>query len=100
MGVSRVTYSSNNSHSVWWLDDADWAALEAAGWVVQWVKDDPRKQRTTGGSDRWLGALATSAYREGLSLDEAMDEWETTTGEDPYETGCGCCSEPHSFYEG
>lgn len=36
----RVEYSSNNSGGSWWLKDADWKALEDAGWVVEWGKLD------------------------------------------------------------
>jgi hypothetical protein len=31
-----VKYSSNNSGGSWWLKDADWLALERAGWHVEW----------------------------------------------------------------
>lgn len=32
-----VEYSSNNSGGHWWLEDADWKNLEAAGWKVEWA---------------------------------------------------------------
>lgn len=32
-----VEYDSNNSGGSWWLKDEDWAALEKAGWYVQWL---------------------------------------------------------------
>lgn len=35
----RVRYWSSNSGGDWWLDDKDWAALEAAGWIVHWYHD-------------------------------------------------------------
>ena len=94
----KITYSSNNSGGDWWLTDKDWYALENAGWVVDWVKDNEYHQKW-GRSERWLGALATRAYREGLSYSEAVEEWETITGQSAYSEGCPCCGQPHSFYE-
>lgn len=81
-----VRYSSNNSGGSWWLSDEDWHALEYVGWHVEW-------------RDRFLGALATAATREGLSFDEAVAEWERITGEDAEAEGCSCCGQPHYFYE-
>lgn len=120
--MGYVEYNSNNSGGDWWLNDADWHKLEAAGWVVQWathttVHDDkgnivladsgvPLLRATTpadkilhhdGG--RWLDALATSAYRVGLSLHEAADEWEQVTGKSATDAGCACCGQPHTFTE-
>ena len=82
----KITYSSNNSGGGWWLTDEDWYALENAGWVVEW-------------RERWLGALATEAYREGLTLSEAVAEWESITGGNALDSGCDCCGQPHYFYE-
>lgn len=48
---------------------------------------------------RWLGALAKSAFREGLSLRDAVDEWERVTGCSSTDAGCACCGQPHSFTE-
>ena len=85
-GEITVSYDSNNSGGRWWLADDDWRKLEKAGWVVEW-----RAER------RWLGALATSAKRVGLSLREAVDEWERVTGRSSTEAGCACCGQPHFF---
>lgn len=93
--TARVEYSSNNSGGDWWLTDQNWRDLEAAGWKVDWVKDDPYFE----GDERWLGALARSATREGLTLDEAVQEWERVTGEWAAALGCECCGEPHNFTE-
>ena len=90
----RVEYNSNNSGGEWWLKDEDWLALEAAGWKVDWCRDDVSPGIRDG---RFLGALATSATREGLSLQQAVAEWERVTGELSEETGCPCCGQPHSF---
>jgi hypothetical protein len=81
----KVIYSSNNSGGNWWLSDEDWIALEKAGWKVKWEEY------------RFLGALAQEAYREGLSYDATIIEFERVTGQDAYEVGCECCGPPHSF---
>ena len=81
----KVEYSSNNSGGDWWLSDEDWKNLEQAGWVVNW-------------RERFLGAIATSATREGLTEDEAIAEFERVTGEDAFANGCPCCGNPHNFY--
>jgi hypothetical protein len=91
-----IVYSSNNSGGSWWLDDEDWQNLENAGWKVRWAKDMDGYADSNG---RWLGALATSATRYGLSEDEAIAEWESVTGQDADAEGCDCCGQPHSFYE-
>ncbi len=90
----KVEYSSNNSGGSWWLSDEDWKALEEAGWVVEWRKNSEYADA----DGRWLGALATSAIREGLSLGDAIAEWESVTGENSADLGCSCCGPPHSFF--
>lgn len=94
-----VIYSSNNSGGGWWLDDEDWRKLEAAGWKVEWVKDDPYFTKYTDGDDRWLGALARGASLECGSMDEAVASFETATGQYADEIGCDCCGPPHHFYD-
>lgn len=81
--MEEITYESNNSGGSWWLTDQDWKKLEEAGWEVEW-KD-------------WLGAKATRATREGLSMEEAISEFERITGEDANAKGCDCCGRPHQF---
>lgn len=81
----RVEYISCNSGGEYWLTDADWVALEAAGWMVDWRPE------------RFLGALATRAVREGLDLHSAKAEWSKITGQNPGEIGCPCCGPPHQF---
>lgn len=87
----KVTYTSNNSGGSWWLNDEDWFALEKAGWVVDWCLN------AAGERTRWLGALARDAYREGLSLEDAIQEWENATGLNSMSVGCSCCGQPHEF---
>lgn len=96
--MKYVEYNSNNSGGRWWLSDEDWKALEAAGWKVEWVAEDPFwSERAKDG--RWLGALARSARREGLSLQAAVAEWESATGLSSTAAGCSCCGQPHDFTE-
>lgn len=122
-----VEYSSNNSGGTWWLADEHWHALEAAGWRVQWAWQSPLydekggyvREPETGlpklvlasennskysfgcvaEGERWLGALAKTAFRVGLGLREAASEWERITGQDATDAGCACCGQPHNFTE-
>lgn len=95
-----VEYSSNNSGGSWWLTDADWVALEKAGWIVDWVKD------REGESARWLdkddptrtlGALATYACLKTDNLREAIRSWEAAVDQQASALGCSCCGPPHYF---
>jgi hypothetical protein len=94
----KIKYSSNNSGGRWWLKDEDWLALETAGWKVDWYKD--RTDRSfIGEADRFLGALASKAKREGLTMEEAVAEWERITSANSTDIGCPCCGNPHTFTE-
>ncbi len=94
---SYVEYDSNNSGGRWWLKDQDWLALKQAGWKVRWYRDQEyySSERTEDG--RWLGALASRAERHGLTLGEAIREWEQVTGQNSSALGCSCCGTPHNF---
>lgn len=124
----RVIYSSNNSGGNWWLDDADWKKLEAAGWRVEWggqyhchspiswhpmpegdpqPHDDPKDCRGHRRAEsaelsepyRWLGALAREASIECESEAVAIAKWEHVTGQNASDEGCRCCGSPHNFME-
>lgn len=92
---TTVEYTHNNSGGGWWLTDDDWKRLEEAGWKVAWVKGT----KWTDEDGRFLGSLADGAVREGLTLLEAVCEWEGITGQNASEEGCHCCGDPHSFVE-
>ena len=91
-----VLYTANNSGGHWWLKDKDWKALEKAGWKVHWIAKDKDAMKDSDGK-RFLGALATEATRNGLTLQEAVAEWEKVTGLDSTKPGCSCCGQPHCF---
>lgn len=61
----------------------DWKKLIDAGWIVNHR-----------GAERIY-----SAKRIGLSLHDAIVEWQKVTGLDPAAMGCNCCGRPHNFYE-
>lgn len=90
-----VKYTSNNSGGSWWLTDQNWKDLESAGWEVDWIKHGDGWADASG---RWLGALARSATRRDLSLEDAIEEFERVTGESANAAGCSCCGQPHIFY--
>jgi hypothetical protein len=101
----RIKYDSNNSGGRWWLKDADWDALAAAGWRVRWggrlggphetPKVLTREQVET---ERYLGALAVVAEKDFETPGDAMREFEQLTGKSVTDEGCGCCGAPHAFY--
>lgn len=112
-----IEYSSNNSGGHWWLTDENWKKLEAAGWKVVWKTLDydykggacqydeegfPKlkpagKEGFVDSDGRWLGALATKAYRKCNSMTEAIREFEKITEKNACEEGCNCCGPPHCF---
>lgn len=81
----KVRYLTNNSGGDWWLEDKDWKALEKAGWTVKWKDKE------------FLDAKATEAYKECDSVEDAMDDFQKVTGQDPEAEGCECCGQPHYF---
>ncbi len=103
MNKFKVTYSSNNSGGRWWLKDEDWHALEKAGWVVSWYKNNT-KYCKPGEDGRWLGGLAGDAYKivdartELVAETIAVDEWSFLTKGNASSRGCNCCGTPHNFY--
>jgi hypothetical protein len=120
-----IEYDSNNSGGYWWLDDDQWTALEAAGWIVHWVHDpdDPSHEhperdderwrfsfgkdhshrslaplvKVRGNGERYMGALAVSAAKFTDDPAAAVAEWEDVTGLDASVEGCNCCGSPHNF---
>lgn len=83
MAQKYIEYTHNNSGGVYWLSEKNWQDLIEAGWIV-----------VTTFSKRIL-----SIKRIGLSMDDAVAEWEKITGLDSQAQGCDCCGMPHAFYE-
>ena len=75
--MTKIVFSENNSGGSWWLSPSDYIALENAGWEVSYRE----------------------ATREGLSYEDAVDEWADITGSNPDTEGCPCCGKPFYFYE-
>ena len=98
--MGHIEYTSNNSGGNWWLTDDQWKALERAGWTVGWVRnyDDERRKWVDGDRERWLGALAKEAHKDGVgSMMDGVLDWEKATGANSTDAGCPCCGQPHSF---
>ena len=99
----RINYDSNNSGGSWWLEDKDWKALEEAGWCVSWGGYTHRfgsyeEAVAAGDKGRYLAALASRAWKDFESVEDAEREFEKITGQSAYEEGCECCGPPHNFY--
>lgn len=126
--MGYVEYSANNSGGGWWLTDDDWYALEKNGWKVAWASlehlyDDkgnyvfdedgtPKlvnigegngfgsfNKKDADGKYRYMGALAKCAYKAGISLLEAGEEFDRVTSQCSTDAGCACCGQPHNFTE-
>lgn len=93
----KITYKSNNSGGYWWLEDEDWKKLEDAGWSVDWVSKWTDKSWVTADDGRYLGALAKEASKEFETPADAMNEFESITGQKVTDEGCNCCGAPHRF---
>jgi hypothetical protein len=82
--ATYVRYNSNNSGGSFWLNAEDWKKLVAAGWI-------PNRETFNGEPG--------GANRYGLTLREAIQEFEGLTGQDAGAQGCNCCGPPHEFEE-
>lgn len=96
----KLEYSSNNSGGSWWLKDKDWKALEDAGWVVEWYAEEKQFNGKPYPDGRFIGALASRAHKfveSKTAATEAVEEWESVTGQNATSQGCNCCGRPHYF---
>lgn len=99
-----VRYRSNNSGGSWWLSTSDWEALEVGGWNVHWTGADSDitygnrpLEKVARNKDSFLGAEAQSAAGVFDSVDDAIESFESITGQNAASIGCNCCGPPHSF---
>ena len=97
-------YFSNNSGGSYWLDDEDWKKLEKAGWRIAGFDDfvytnsgDYKKDNNGLPIINRKSTTPVYAYKKFDSLDEAIADFESITGEDYYAEGCSCCGQPHSI---
>lgn len=96
--MGTLHYRSNNSGGSWWLKDADWHALEAAGWTVDWAANEQSPiLKSAYKNGRYMGALAVSAHKDFETAEAGVEEWEQATGQIASEEGCNCCGQPHGF---
>jgi hypothetical protein len=79
--VIKVNYYAHRQSGRWALRDADWEALEGAGWMVLWVRD--REPEWANAAGRHLGSLATGACKQFESVSEGLGEFESVTGQKP-----------------
>lgn len=117
-----IQYRSNNSGGHFWISEEDWKNLEKAGWVIKWIWESwawdeenkiildenglPKKEQRLDydGKPMKVGSLfcgtkAMYAVKDFNSIEEAIEEFESITGQDVYNLGCDCCGPPHSFCE-
>lgn len=93
----EVRYQLSNCDAAHAPAEAEWRALEAAGWTVDWqghLPLPPLRQPLS-------GPRAASKWFEGSARDareRAVAEWEMITGRtaDVWAT-CDCCPDPHDF---
>lgn len=128
--MQRYTYRANNSGGYWWLSRENWEALENMGWTVNWGEnyycgstyswnkppsypmskcEDVKKcnghrrfnsPKDMKEDDLYMGAYATTASKEFLSMQCAIAEFEFATGMNYEDEGCPCCGQPHYISEG
>ena len=92
----RIRYSSNNSGGARWLDQKDWDALQAAGWLVEWSAWEEGRHEynwPSGTPARYAWAPA------GMTEYQARVSFTDATEQSSWEEGCNCCGVPHNFYE-
>lgn len=81
--MGKVEYFSNNSGGNDWLDDSQWQKLRDGGWKTYGFSETDTRMKY--------------ASKEFSTIREAIEEWESLTGEDARDLGCSCCGPPHQF---
>lgn len=95
------TFSETNSGGRWWLNRKQYEALFAAGWKYTPSEYDLEnnydKKSLFGGDDvpyGWRHNLCLEAE----SIQDAVENWESATGEYFFAGGCPCCGAPFNIY--
>ena len=91
MSEDYVEYYANNSGGSDWLTPGEWHNLRSAGWELQSF-DGPIPDNADLKKHR-----PKYARRYGLSMRDAIDEFERLTNQDAGDPGCSCCGPPHEF---
>jgi len=86
-----VEYYSNNSGGVDWLTLEEWDNLRKEGWQLRDFHGP------IGTNETLKGRRPKYARRYGLSMRDAIDEFERLTNQDAGDPGCSCCGPPHEF---
>jgi hypothetical protein len=95
-------FSENNSGGSWWLDRKQYDALFAAGWTYEPSEYDLKSGYDKDGFLGDKGDDVPYGWRHGLrfeanSIQEAVESWESATGENFFAGGCPCCGAPFSI---
>ena len=90
--MTYVKLDQNNSGGAWWLDDGQFDALLADGWVPV-----PSYRTTTWGRNTQDLAIDIPVADPQAAVTIAKIEFGRVTGEDPDDEGCNCCGPPFSF---
>jgi len=92
-------FSENNSGGSWWLNRSQYDSLFEAGFQINEEKGQHYgKMNSLDTKDvpwAWRHCLVVQA----ASLQEAVETFESATGEDFFAEGCNCCGAPFSMYE-
>lgn len=94
--MNTYEFSENNSGGSWWLNRAQYDALFEAGWVAPEETEDDKGYNFLDTKDvpwSWRHNLTLQAE----SLQDAVENWETATGENFFAGGCPCCGAPFSI---
>ena len=87
-----VKLDQNNSGGSFWLNDQQFDALLADGWVVA----DQRREATYGRAAQNL-AIDIPVKDPQTAVTVAKIEFGRVTGFDPDDEGCNCCGQPFYF---
>ena len=107
--LKTIEFDENNSGGSFWLSREQYDNLLAAGFYIKPITEDWEIERY--GADGQSGDFGDMLTRDGVpyfwrgnlrveaaSLQEAVEKWESITGEDFFAEGCNCCGCPFSAH--